>query len=68
MPTESENRLPASQVWGRYNVSGRTIDRWLKDETLAFPRPMVIRNRRYWREADLIAWERSQAAAGGKAA
>jgi predicted DNA-binding transcriptional regulator AlpA len=67
MLNETENRLPASQVWNRYSVTGRTIDRWLKDETLAFPRPIVIRNRRYWREAELIAWERSQAA-GGKAA
>jgi hypothetical protein len=40
---------------------GRTLSRWELDEKLGFPKPTVIRKRRYWREDELIAWERSQA-------
>ena len=34
---------------------------WLKDPTIGFPQPtMRVKDRRYWLEADLIAWERTQ--------
>lgn len=36
------------------NVSQMTLWRWLNDPTLAFPRPTVVRNRRYW-DADELA-------------
>ena len=37
--------------------------RWLRQTaTLGFPAPVWVRGRRYWREADLIAWERAQPA------
>jgi hypothetical protein len=52
---------PARFVCGRYNIVGRTLSRWEGDEKLGFPKPTVIRNRRYWREAELVAWERSPA-------
>jgi predicted DNA-binding transcriptional regulator AlpA len=61
MNPTSDNFLPASQVWQRYGKTDRTLDRWLKDPAVAFPRPVVIRNRRYFREAEIIEWERSQA-------
>ncbi|WOH55040.1 DNA-binding protein [Bradyrhizobium sp. BWC-3-1] len=64
--TPAEALLPASKVCARYTRSAKTLDRWLKDDTLGFPRPVVIRNRRYFREAELIDWERAQA--GKKAA
>ena len=57
----SENMLPAATVWRRYGKTDRTLDRWLKDESLGFPRPVVIRNRRYFKEAELLDWERAQA-------
>jgi hypothetical protein len=56
-----ENMLPAAAVWRRYGKTDRTRDRWLKDEQLGFPRPVVIRNRRYFKEAELLYWERAQA-------
>jgi hypothetical protein len=37
--------------------------RWLRDEALGFPRPIVINNRRYWLIAELEAWEKSRASA-----
>jgi len=33
-----------------------TLWRWLQDEKLGFPRPLVIHGRRYWREEEIIAW------------
>ena len=52
--------LPMGGVCKRYGKSARTIDRWLADERLGFPRPLVIRSRRYFDEQALIAWEREQ--------
>lgn len=56
----SENMLPAAAVWKRYGKTDRTLDRWLKDKSLGFPRPTIIRNRRYFKETELIEWERAQ--------
>lgn len=33
-----------------------TLYRWLRREALELPRPVYLGRRRYWREADLIAW------------
>lgn len=37
-------------------VSDMTLWRWLNDPTLDFPRPIYIGRRRYWREAEILAW------------
>lgn len=37
-------------------VSDMTLWRWLNDEKLNFPKPIYISRRRYWREAEIIAW------------
>jgi hypothetical protein len=58
--------LPARKVWGRYGTTDRTLDRWVADPEMNFPQPMLIKNRRYFNEAELTAWERRRAA--GKAA
>ena len=52
--------LPAQRVRGRYGVSDMSLWRWLHDDEMGFPKPTVINRRRYWRVADLIAWERSR--------
>ncbi|MGB3313277.1 MAG: transcriptional regulator [Albidovulum sp.] len=44
-------------------VSDMTIWRWQNDPTLNFPKPIYIGRRRYWREADVIAWLNAQAEA-----
>lgn len=62
MDMSSDTLTPAGVVSRRYGRSVRTIDRWLDDDELGFPRPVVIRGRRYWRESDLVEWERKQAA------
>ncbi|KQS71463.1 hypothetical protein ASG32_28890 [Methylobacterium sp. Leaf361] len=53
--------LPTAQVLARYQVSDMTIFRWLKDAGLSFPQPIRINGRRYWRLADLQAFEIRQA-------
>ncbi|MGX5803500.1 helix-turn-helix transcriptional regulator [Bradyrhizobium sp. Arg314] len=53
--------LTAKQVLARYHVTDMTLWRWLNDEALAFPKPMIVNRRRYFLEADLIAWERGRA-------
>jgi predicted DNA-binding transcriptional regulator AlpA len=60
-PTMTDNLIPAPQVYKRYGKTDRTLDRWLRDEALGFPRPTYIKNRRYFSEAELVAWERSRA-------
>jgi hypothetical protein len=50
-------RLPARKVCERYQVTDRTLARWLDDEKMDFPRPLVINRRRYFALADLLAWE-----------
>ena len=50
--------LTANDVRRRFgNVSDMTIWRWEQDRGTGFPEPMRINRRRYWRVADLDAWE-----------
>jgi hypothetical protein len=56
-PEENDRLLPAAQVRKRYFVTAMSLWRWLKNPTLAFPAPIVINTRRYWRLSDLIDWE-----------
>lgn len=63
MTFSPDTRLTAAHVCTRFGgISDMTLWRWLKDEQLSFPRPLVINRRRYWRLADIEAWERAQAA------
>lgn len=57
--------LPTSKVCARYNISDRTVDRWLMRPELNFPQPIRISGRRYWREAEITAWERTRAGTTG---
>lgn len=54
--------LNAAQVRTRYGgMSDMALWRWLNDEDLGFPQPLVINKRRFWNAAELTAWEQSQA-------
>jgi len=53
--------IPARLVWERYSVTSMTLHRWLADDRLAFPRPLYVGRMRFWRLADLEAWEAAQA-------
>ena len=53
--------LTARQVRERYgNCSDMAIWRWLHDEKLNFPKPLVINARRLWKVTDLEAFEAQQ--------
>ena len=58
--TQTDNphrRIPAGTVQELCgNVSAMTLHRWLNNPDLDFPRPIYIGRRRYWREADIIAF------------
>jgi predicted DNA-binding transcriptional regulator AlpA len=54
---KNQSYLPAKQVCARYGVCAMTVWRWLKNRSLGFPKPTVINNRRYWKLAELEAWE-----------
>jgi predicted DNA-binding transcriptional regulator AlpA len=54
--------LSARSVRARYDdISDMTVYRWLRDPRVAFPAPVHIGRRRYWKVADLIAWEQARA-------
>jgi predicted DNA-binding transcriptional regulator AlpA len=58
---KSEKRIAAynvRQLCG--GVSDMTLWRWLNDTEMAFPKPIYIGRRRYWKEADVIAWLESR--------
>ena len=61
--------LNAAQVRSRYGgMSDMALWRWLNDEELGFPQPLVINKRRFWKAADLGAWERTRRPPDGEAA
>ena len=53
--SEAQNNklLPKRVVAGHFGVSTRTVDRWRLDRTLGFPEAIVIRERAYWRAAEI---------------
>ena len=53
--------LTARKVWERYDVTERTLYRWVNAPEVAFPQPIRIGSRRYFSLADLEAWERKRA-------
>jgi predicted DNA-binding transcriptional regulator AlpA len=74
MPAISRDQVPdqrrflsGPQVCHRYAITDVSLWRWLRDPELNFPQPTLrIRDRRYWLEDDLIAWERSMVPHGDK--
>ena len=64
----NQDFLPARRVWERYGVTSMTLWRWLRDESMDFPRPLYLGRFRYWRATELEAWEAEQAQRSGKAA
>jgi hypothetical protein len=61
--------LPARKVQERFAIADRTLDKWLVNKGLNFPRPLYINRRKYFRLCELVEWERQRARAhvGGAA-
>jgi hypothetical protein len=47
---------PDPKVARRFNVCQKTIDRWSKNPTLDFPKPMEINGRKYRKVRELEEW------------
>ncbi|MBB6407643.1 helix-turn-helix transcriptional regulator [Mesorhizobium sangaii] len=60
--------LPARRVWERYGVTSMTLHRWLNDQRIAFPKPVYIGRFRYFKLAEIEAWERTNASSKAVAA
>jgi hypothetical protein len=67
--TDLDQLMQARGVADRFDITVRTLDRWLQKPHLAFPRPAMVTHdisgrvrARFWRVADLAAWESQQAA------
>jgi predicted DNA-binding transcriptional regulator AlpA len=57
--TNSETFLKTAQVRQRYgHCSKMWIERRMRDS--AFPQPVYFGALRFWRESELLAWERAQ--------
>jgi predicted DNA-binding transcriptional regulator AlpA len=58
-------KLRRNQLSERYGgVTLRTIDRWIADEKLGFPKPIYIGGTPMWDEEELEAYERKRAGLG----
>jgi predicted DNA-binding transcriptional regulator AlpA len=59
--TKEKAMLTRAQLAARYNRDQRTIDRWLRDPKLNFPRPRVIGTRSLlWDENEIDQWQQSR--------
>ena len=55
--------LMSTHLVGEYFCRGtRTIERWQRDPEMNFPKPMVIRKRKFWRRDEIRDWELRQLA------
>jgi predicted DNA-binding transcriptional regulator AlpA len=61
--TDNQKLIPDPQVAKDVGRTLRTLARWDKDPELNFPKPVVIRGRKYRRADELAAWSREQAPA-----
>jgi len=52
---------PSGKVAARYGVHRTTLNRWLKNEAMGFPKPDRVRGRLYWDEDKLDAWDQARA-------
>lgn len=51
--------LSARQVRNRFGgISDMALHRWLHDDRIGFPKPIVIGTRRFWKLEDLQAFEK----------
>lgn len=61
----SKHLLPAKDVRAKFGgVSQMSLWRWLQDESLGFPKPTMIRNRRYWDSDEIEVFRERMVGAG----
>jgi predicted DNA-binding transcriptional regulator AlpA len=55
--------LTIRDLISHYRVTDRTVDRWLMDPDLNFPKPFKVRSRRYWYADAIDEFDAKQARA-----
>jgi predicted DNA-binding transcriptional regulator AlpA len=62
--------IPKPNLARELGVCPRTLSRWLTDESVDFPKPVIIRGRNYFHRAAVEAWKaaRLRASLKGEAA
>ena len=56
----SDRRVNSKFLMQRFDIADRTVDRWLENPRLNFPKPIRINARRYWRLSEILEWERTR--------
>lgn len=51
--------MTARQVWEMFSVTDRTLDRWIANSQLAFPRPTYLNRRKYFLRDEIEKWAAS---------
>ena len=54
---EGSALIPKPTLARELGISGRTLSRWLDDDSIDFPRPVIIRGRNYFSRAGIEAWK-----------
>lgn len=67
LPETDSTFLPARAVRERYGISFMSLWRWINDPRMGFPPPIYFSRYRYWRLADIEAWEASRSDIRGAA-
>lgn len=49
--------IPKPNLARELGVSSRTLSRWLQDEEVNFPKPIVLRGRNYFDRNGVEAWK-----------
>ena len=57
---DADAYVPARAVWERFGITDMSLWRWLRDERMAFPKPVYFGRFRYFKVAEINAWERGQ--------
>lgn len=52
--------IPAPAIAAELGVNIRTLDRWLRDPDLAFPKPVRIKTRNYFPRAEIDNWKNTR--------
>ena len=66
--SQPKQYLPAKCFRARYGITPMTEWRWLHNESLALPKPVLIQRRKYYDLAEIEAWERKRTSASGRPA
>jgi excisionase family DNA binding protein len=62
LPATPNRKLRTREVCVRYSISDRTLQRWIENAGLEFPKPVSINSRNFFDETALDEWDEVMAA------